>query len=188
MQRDDIRKDDSVGEEISAVGQRAKGAIKDAAGAVTGNSRLEREGERENAEGRSRQASNYVTGLYRSPEEAGRAYDSLTTKHGYKSDDISVMMADETRKKHFGDVKAGPSSPGFQGLPKDSARARHRRRCWRRSGRSGCCRNLSGDSGPRPVGRAPLPRRSPAAVAGGATGGTDRCLDGAGIQRHRARI
>ena len=80
MQRDDIRKDDSVGEEISAVGQRAKGAIKDAVGAVTGNSRLEREGERENAEGRSRQARNYVTGLYRSPEEVGRAYDSLTTK------------------------------------------------------------------------------------------------------------
>ena len=52
--------DDTVGEEVSAFGQRVKGAAKDAAGAVTGNQRLEREGERENAQGRARQASNDV--------------------------------------------------------------------------------------------------------------------------------
>jgi len=117
----------SVLEETSAIGQRAKGAAKDATGAVLGNERLEREGERENADGRARQSRNdalggtsragasgtdwtsrnLVTGLYDTPESAGKAYQDLTTRHGYKSDDISVVMSDATRKKHFGDVKAG---------------------------------------------------------------------------------
>nr|MBA3269977.1 hypothetical protein [Acidobacteriota bacterium] len=118
--------DDTAAEETSAFGQRVKGAAKDAAGAVTGNSSLEREGERENAAGRARQANNnvmdetdgvrgrtaggnqnFVTGLYDTPETAGRAYNDLTTKHGYKPDDISVVMSDDTRKKHFGNVAPG---------------------------------------------------------------------------------
>jgi uncharacterized protein YjbJ (UPF0337 family) len=117
----------SIREETSAMGQRVKGAVKDAAGAMTGNERLEREGERENAMGRARQAQNdavdapgtprtwdsswsrehLVTGLYDSPESARHAYHDLTTKHGYKDDDISVVMTDATRKQHFSDVKPG---------------------------------------------------------------------------------
>jgi uncharacterized protein YjbJ (UPF0337 family) len=99
--------DGTVGEEVSAMGQRVKGAVKDAAGSVTGNRELEREGERDRAQGRERQASNYVTGLYDSPESASRAYEGLTTTHGYKAGDIDVLMTDETRKRHFGDVKPG---------------------------------------------------------------------------------
>jgi len=129
------KSDDTVGEEVSAFGQRAKGAIKDAAGAVTGNDRLEREGERDNAAGRARQATNnvmdgtdgvrgattgrasssaggYVTGLYSTPESASRAYQDLTTRHGYKADDINVLMSDDTRKRHFGDVKPGTELEG----------------------------------------------------------------------------
>jgi uncharacterized protein YjbJ (UPF0337 family) len=118
----------SVGEETSAFGERIKGAGKNATGAVLGNERLEREGEWENAEGRARQARNdviggttassaaawkdrstgrLVTGLYDSPETAGRAYQDLTSRHGYRSDDISVLMSEDTRKRHFGDVKPG---------------------------------------------------------------------------------
>ena len=118
----------SIREETAAFGQRMKGSAKDAAGAVTGNERLEREGERENAQGRTRQATNdavvppgpprtwdsswsdkhLVTGLYDTPDNARKAYDDLTTRHGYKDTDISVLMTDETRKRHFGDdVKAG---------------------------------------------------------------------------------
>lgn len=123
---DEKYKDDSVAEEASAFGQRVKGAVKDATGAVTGNSSLEREGERENAEGRKRQGQNnvmdetdgargrtvggrtdLVTGMYDSPETAGKAYQDLTTRHGYTDNDISVLMSDETRKRHFGDVKPG---------------------------------------------------------------------------------
>ena len=104
-----------------------KGAAKDATGAVLGNERLEREGERENAEGRKRQGENdaiggssqprtsgsswsnknLVTGMYDNPDAAGKAYQDLTTRHGYKPDDVSVLMSDDTRKRHFGDVKPG---------------------------------------------------------------------------------
>ena len=52
--------DDTLSEEASAFGKRVKGAAKDGIGAITGNERLEREGERENAEGRARQADNDV--------------------------------------------------------------------------------------------------------------------------------
>ena len=120
----------TLSEEASAAAQRAKGAAKDAAGSVLGLNRMEREGELENAAGRARQTANdvdlngsdtpyrttsdtsyrsghLVTGLYDSPEHAGRAYNDLTTKHGYKSDDVSVLMSDETRQRHFGDVKPG---------------------------------------------------------------------------------
>ena len=120
----------TLSEEASAAAQRAKGATKDAAGSVLGLNRMEREGEIENAAGRARQAANdldlngsdtsyqntadtsyrsghLVTGLYDSPEHAGRAYNDLTTKHGYKADDVSVLMSDDTRQRHFGDVKPG---------------------------------------------------------------------------------
>lgn len=123
----DNKRSDSITEEASAFGQRATGAAKDAAGAVLGNDRLEREGERENAEGRLRQAENdaiggntgsraagsswsnenLVTGLYDGPDSAGKAYAELTTRHGYNADDISVLMSEDTRKRHFGDVKRG---------------------------------------------------------------------------------
>src|SRR5215208_865375 len=54
------RKDDTLGEEASGFAERATGAAKDAFGSVTGNRSLEREGERERAEGRARQARNDV--------------------------------------------------------------------------------------------------------------------------------
>jgi uncharacterized protein YjbJ (UPF0337 family) len=112
----------SVTEEVSATAQRAKGAVKDVVGDAIGSPRMEREGEIENAAGRARQQSNdviggrtadrvsgsgYVTGLYTTPEAASRAYDGLTTKHGYKPSDVNVVMSDDTRRRHFGDVKPG---------------------------------------------------------------------------------
>src|ERR671913_493761 len=54
----DYKKDEGITEEASAFGQRVKGAAKDAAGSITGNERLEREGERENAMGDARQEAN----------------------------------------------------------------------------------------------------------------------------------
>ena len=53
-----------------------------------------------------------VTGLYRSPEEAQRAYEDLTTRHGYTKDDISVMMSDETRTRYFADAQPGAELAG----------------------------------------------------------------------------
>lgn len=64
--------------EASAFGERAKGAVKDAAGAATGNRSLEREGERENLEGRARQQANsWVTGTFGDRNSAERAFDTL---------------------------------------------------------------------------------------------------------------
>lgn len=170
--------DGSLSEEGSAAGERVKGAVKERVGAMTGNAQLEREGQRENAEGRARQSRNVVfeeadvepgetvrrrsatwtaapdsgpvpveevrnsavldrpapeaqdddvsapgaprtwdsswsdehlvTGLYDTPERAREVYQDLTIRHGYKDDDISVVMTDETRQRHFGDDKPGP--------------------------------------------------------------------------------
>jgi uncharacterized protein YjbJ (UPF0337 family) len=91
-------------EEASAIGQRAKGAVKDATGAVTGNERLEREGERENAQGRARQQTNsWVTGTFSDRNSAERAYNSMLDR-GYSEKDINLLMSDDTRKKHFSDT------------------------------------------------------------------------------------
>jgi uncharacterized protein YjbJ (UPF0337 family) len=125
-------RDGTIGEEAAALGQRAKGAAKDATGSVLGLNSLERDGERENAAGRARQAANdvtgnasssyattsagttsgasnqrLVTGMYNDPEVAGRAYKDLTSKHGYRDEDISVLMSEETRARHFADAKPG---------------------------------------------------------------------------------
>ena len=48
----------SVREEVSAVGQRVKGAAKDIAGDLTDDEDLESKGESENAAGRNRQGKN----------------------------------------------------------------------------------------------------------------------------------
>jgi hypothetical protein len=45
-----------------------------------------------------------LTGTFRDRESAERAYGSLTDR-GYRSDDINLLMSDETRKKHFSDDK-----------------------------------------------------------------------------------
>lgn len=113
--------DDTLREEASAFGQRVKGAAKDAAGAVTGDRSLEREGEIENAAGRARQAANnvfdetdgvrgatvdgdgyWVSGVYK-PEQARTAYDTLADRYGYGPDDVNIAMSEDTRKRYFAD-------------------------------------------------------------------------------------
>lgn len=208
----DINKqnDDTVGEEASAVGQRIKGAAKDLAGNVTGDRHLEREGERDNAVGRARQANNdvmdetdgvrgatagqrkpgerYVTALYPTPEAANRAYSGLTTDHGYKADDINVMMSDDTRKRHFGDVKPGTELSGgskaAEGMGKGGAIG----------GGIGAALGALfaiGTSIVIPglglVVAGPLAAALAGLGAGGATGGLIGALVGAGIPEDRAR-
>jgi len=185
-------KHDTVGEEISAFGERVKGATKDAAGAITGNKSLEREGERENAEGRQRQASNkvrsnYVTGLYDSPESANRAYQELTSTHGYGADDIDVLMTDETRQRHFGDVKPGTElssgSKAAKGFGAGSA-------IGGGVGAALAAIFAVGTSVVVPglglVVAGPIAAALAGAGAGGATGGVIGALIGAGIPEERA--
>ena len=96
-------KQDTIGEEASAFGQRAKGDVKQAAGAITGDSQRERSGAQEASMGAARQRSNrMVTGLFRDRESAERAYGSLSER-GYEKDDVNLMMSEDTRNKYFSD-------------------------------------------------------------------------------------
>jgi uncharacterized protein YjbJ (UPF0337 family) len=109
-------KKDTVGEEASAFGQRAKGDVKEAAGAVTGNDSLRTEGASEAATGAARQRSNrMLTGMFRDRESAERAYGSLESR-GYGKDDVNLLMSDETRKKYFSDTDAGDTELGSKAL------------------------------------------------------------------------
>ena len=112
----DDNKRDSIGEEASALGQRTKGNIKEAAGTVTGNSSLRAEGAAESATGAARQGSNrMVTGLFRDRASAENAYGSLSTR-GYSKDDVNLLMSDETRKTHFAGDDAVDSELGSKAL------------------------------------------------------------------------
>ncbi len=106
--------DGSVTEEAAAIGERAKGAVKEGWGAVTGNESLENRGEQENAEGRARQASNQVFGTFKDRESAERAYNSLGSR-GYADKDVNLMMTDETRNKYFTNDDTALSSKALEG-------------------------------------------------------------------------
>jgi len=114
-------KRDSIGEEASALGQRAKGDVKEVAGAVTGDADRERSGAREAAMGAARQRSNRaVTGLFRDRESAERAYGSLSER-GYGKDDVNLMMSDDTRKKYFSDDDSELGTKAWEGAGKGAA-------------------------------------------------------------------
>lgn len=109
-------KKDSLGEEAGGFGERVKGNVKEAAGAVTGDSDLRSEGANEAATGAARQRSNrMLTGLFRDRESAERAYGSLESR-GYSKDDVNLLMSDETRDKHFANSDAGDTELGSKAL------------------------------------------------------------------------
>jgi uncharacterized protein YjbJ (UPF0337 family) len=205
------KSDDSVHEEVSAISQRVKGAAKEAVGDIADDRGLEREGARENAAGRARQATNnvmdetdgvrgttvtgnsytadgYVTGLYTTPESASRAYSSLTSQHGYRPDDINVLMSDDTRRRHFGDVTPGTELSGgtkaAEGFGKGSA-------IGGGIGAALAALFAVGTSVVIPglglVVAGPIAAALAGAGAGGVTGGLLGALIGAGIPEDRAR-
>lgn len=93
----------TVGEELGAVGDRIAGNAKDAAGAVTGNQRMENEGENQAATGASRQGQNQMlSGMFNDRDSAESAYSSMKDR-GYTDEDISVMMSDQTRDTWYAD-------------------------------------------------------------------------------------
>lgn len=112
-----MNNDGTLKEEAGGLGDRIAGNVKDAAGSLTGNERLEREGENQAAYGAARQANNDVigsntgsttggsgmlTGMFRDRESAERAYNSAISR-GYTRDDVNVMMSDQTRDSWFSD-------------------------------------------------------------------------------------
>ena len=119
----DIPKRSSIGEEASAMKDRAVGATKDKFGEATGNPGLEGRGEAQNASGQARQAANdvrasstddgYVTSFYDDPTLASTAYGRLRERD-YAAQDIDVVMSDQTRDKYFADTEMG--SKAVEGL------------------------------------------------------------------------
>ena len=116
-----MNNDGTLGEEVGGLKDRAVGNVKDAAGAVTGDRSLEREGEAQNAFGNARQENNDVfgsntgatgtgtatesgmlTGMFRDRDSTERAYSSLRSR-GYTDDDVNLMMSDQTRDSWFTD-------------------------------------------------------------------------------------
>lgn len=96
----------TIGEELGAAGDRIAGNAKDAAGAVTGNQRLENEGENQAATGARRQGENQMlSGMFSDRADAETAYSSMKDR-GYNDDDISVMMSDQTRDSWYADGDA----------------------------------------------------------------------------------
>jgi uncharacterized protein YjbJ (UPF0337 family) len=93
----------SIGEEASAFGERVEGNVKDAYGAVTGDTATEREGEMQANQGAQRQTQNrMLTGLFNDRDSTDRAYQSARNR-GYTDDDINLMMTDQTRDTWFSD-------------------------------------------------------------------------------------
>jgi uncharacterized protein YjbJ (UPF0337 family) len=112
---------DSIGEEASAFGQRAKGDVKEAAGAMTGDRQTERSGAQEASMGAARQRSNrMVSGLFRDRESAERAYGSLSER-GYGKDDVNLLMSDDTRNKYFSDDDSELGTKAWEGAGKGAA-------------------------------------------------------------------
>ncbi len=46
---------------------------------------------------------NLITATFDDPKKADRAYDAVVGRTGYDKDDITVLVSDETREKHFAD-------------------------------------------------------------------------------------
>ncbi|HZH89621.1 MAG TPA: CsbD family protein [Pyrinomonadaceae bacterium] len=183
---DDNRKD-SIGEEASAFGQRAKGDIKEATGTVTGDSSMRADGASESATGAARQQSNrMVTGLFRDRDSAERAYGSLSTR-GYSKDDVNLLMSDETRKTHFSSDDAGDTDLGSKALEGAGAGAAI-------GGTTGAVLAAIAAIGTSVVlpglgliVAGPLAAALAGAGAGGATGGLIGALIGSGIPEDRAK-
>jgi uncharacterized protein YjbJ (UPF0337 family) len=191
------KQDDSLREEASAIGERVKGAVKEGWGAVTGDRATEREGERENAEGRARQASNqafggaagtsrsWVTGTFRDRNSAETAYNSLTSR-GYSHDDVNLLMSDETRKKYFDDdTNSGLGSKAMEGAGAGGAIGGTLGAIIAAVAAVGTSLAIPGLG---IVIAGPIAAALAGAGAGGLTGGLIGALVGAGIPEDRAKI
>src|SRR5918997_2292465 len=127
-----------------------------------------------------------VSGLFNDRDSAERAYRSLSDR-GYTTDDVSVLMSDETRNRHFGegtpDTELG--SKALEGAGAGSAIG----------GTLGAIIGGIAAIGTNVVlpglgliVAGPLAAALAGAGAGGAAGGLIGALVGAGIPQHRAKV
>ncbi len=96
-------KNNTVSDELDAVGDRIAGEAKNTYGAATGDESIEREGENQAASGAQRQRENrMLSGLFNDKESADRTYSTLRDR-GYTDDDINILATDQTRDSWFDD-------------------------------------------------------------------------------------
>jgi uncharacterized protein YjbJ (UPF0337 family) len=122
--------DGTVKEELGGLKDRISGNVKDAAGSVTGDRSLEREGEAQANFGNARQENNDVlgsntsgstgrsgmlTGMFRDRESAETAYNTAISR-GYSKDDVNLMMSDQTRDSWYSGSDADDSALGSKAL------------------------------------------------------------------------
>ena len=117
-----MNNDGTVKEEAGGLKDRVVGNVKDAAGAVTGDRSLEREGEMQANQGAARQANNRVlTGMFRDRDSMDRAYNSAISR-GYSKDEVNLMMSDQTRDSWFaGNDDTALGSKALEGAGTGSA-------------------------------------------------------------------
>ena len=63
----------------------------------------------------TRERSRVVTGLFNDRESAERAYQSVTNR-GYDTNDVNLLMSDETRKTHFSSRDGSDTELGNKAL------------------------------------------------------------------------
>lgn len=176
--------DGTFKDEAKGLGDRIVGNVKDAAGSVTGNERLEREGEAQANYGANRQANNQVlTGMFRDREGAERAYKSAIDR-GYTKDDINVLMSDKTRDTHFADGDTELGSKALEGAGAGSAIGGTLGAIIAGIAAIGTSIVLPGLG---LIVAGPLAAALAGAGAGGLTGGLVGALIGSGIPEDRAR-
>ena len=129
----------------------------------------------------------WLTGTFRDRESAERAYDSLAAR-GYTRDDVTVLMSDDTRRRHFasntvrGETELG--SKAAEGAATGAAVG----------GVTGALAGILLAAGTIALPGLGLVIAGPLAAAlaglgaGGAAGGLIGALIGAGIPEERARL
>ncbi|MDJ1467130.1 hypothetical protein QNI19_37170 [Cytophagaceae bacterium DM2B3-1] len=132
-----------------------------------------------------------LTATFKDRESAERAYEALQ-RRGYTSDDINLVMSDEARKRHFGDVdsrdKGANTDLGNKSLEAAGAGSAIGGTLGAIAGAIAAIGTTLVIPGLGLVVAGPLAAALAGAGAGGLTGGLLGALIGAGIPEERAKL
>lgn len=111
-----MNNDGTFKEEAGGIKDQVVGNVKDAYGAVTGDTATEQAGESQAATGAARQTNNRIlTGMFNDRESAETAYNSAISR-GYTKDDVNLMMSDKTRDSWFSDSDVADDGLGSKAM------------------------------------------------------------------------
>lgn len=128
-----------------------------------------------------------VTGLFRDRDSAERAYTTLSSR-GYSKEDVSLLMSDETRKKHFGKSGSDDTELGNKALEGAGVGGAIGGTLGGVIGAIAAVGTAVALPGLGLVIAGPIAAGLAGAGAGGLTGGVVGALIGAGIPEERAQV